>query len=114
MSFNTTDTMGYSNYLDEPDINLGLMSCLSTSGAVLLDVRSPEEFKSGSIPGSKNVPLQSIDKISSVVEDKATPLFVYCHSGKRSKKAVSALEQMGYTNINNIGGIASYHGELSR
>ena len=64
------------------------------------------------IPGSKNLPLQTIDKVDSIVENKDTALYVYCHSGARSRQAVSYLQHMGYTNVNNIGGIAAYSGKV--
>ena len=43
---------------------------------------------------------------------KDTPLFVYCHSGARSRQAAALLAQMGYTNAKNIGGIAAYRGKV--
>ncbi|MBQ8408220.1 MAG: rhodanese-like domain-containing protein, partial [Clostridia bacterium] len=66
------------------------------------------------IPESKNVPLQTLDKIRTVVENKDTELFVYCYSGARSRQAAAALGQMGYTKVNNIGGISSYGGKVER
>ena len=41
-------------------------------------------------------------------------MFVYCHSGARSGRATSVLREMGYTNVNNIGGIAGYTGRVAR
>ena len=57
------------------------------------------------IPKSKNVPLQSIEKALSVVKSKNSPVFVYCHSGARSRQAVGALQKMGYENVKNIAGL---------
>ena len=85
-----------------------------TPGAVLIDVRLPEEYEEGHIPGSKNIPLQAIDKVASVAENKDTVLYVYCQSGARSRQATSMLQGMGYTNVNNIGGIAAYSGKVAR
>ena len=79
---------------------------------VQIDLRTPQEYSEGHIPGSKNVPLQTLDKVRSVVENKDTELFVYCYSGARSKQATVVLGQMGYTNVRNIGGIAAYHGKV--
>ena len=104
--------MGFFDFLKQPDINKGVMEYRNTDGAVLLDVRTPQEYREGHIPGSKNVPLQTIDKVDSVVENKDTALYVYCHSGARSRQAVSYLQHMGYTNVNNIGGIAAYRGKV--
>ena len=104
--------MGFFDFLKQPDINKGVMEYRNTDGAVLLDVRTPQEYREGHIPGSKNVPLQTIDKVDAVVENKDTALYVYCHSGARSRQAVSYLQHMGYTNVNNIGGIAAYRGKV--
>ena len=106
--------MGFFDFLKQPDINQGVKEYTATPGAVLLDVRTPQEYSEGHIPGSINVPLQTLDKVRSVVENKDTELFVYCYSGARSRQAAAALGQMGYTNVRNIGGIAAYQGEVER
>ena len=106
--------MGFFDFFKQPDVNRGVMEFQRTSGAVLLDVRTPEEYRSGHIPGSKNIPLQTIDRVSTVVENKDTSLYVYCQSGARSRQAAGVLKQMGYTNVNNIGGIAAYAGKVER
>ena len=84
----------------------------NAAGAVLLDVRTPQEYREGHIPGSQNVPLQQLDKVEEVTENKDTVLYVYCRSGARSRQAVSLLQAMGYTNVRNIGGIAAYSGKV--
>ena len=106
--------MGFFDFLKQPDVNQGVKDYKNTAGAVLLDVRTPEEYIEGHIPESKNVPLQTLDKIRTVVENKDTELFVYCYSGARSRQAAAALGQMGYTKVNNIGGISSYRGKVER
>ena len=106
--------MGFFDFLKQPDINRGIQEFMNMEGAVLLDVRTPQEYQEGHIPRSKNVPLQTIDKISSVADNKNIPLFVYCYSGGRSRQAAAALGQMGYTNVQNIGGIAAYQGKVER
>ena len=106
--------MGFFDFLKQPDINKGVMEYRNTNGAVLLDVRPPQEYREGHIPGSKNVPLQQLDKISSVADNKNVPLFVYCYSGGRSRQAASMLQHMGYTNVQNIGGITAYQGKVER
>ena len=106
--------MGFFDFLKQPDINKGVMEYRDTGGAVLLDVRTPQEYREGHIPGSKNVPLQQLDKITSVADNKNIPLFVYCYSGGRSRQAASMLQHMGYTNVQNIGGIAAYSGKVER
>ena len=106
--------MGFFDLFKQPDVNQGVKKYQSTSGAGLLDVRTPEEYRSGHLPGSKNIPLQAIDKVASVAENKDTALYVYCQSGARSRQAAGMLKQMGYTNVNNIGGIATYAGKVER
>ena len=106
--------MGFFDFLRQPDINKGVMEYRNTDGAVLLDVRTSQEYQEGHIPGSKNVPLQQLDKISSVIDNKNVPMFVYCYSGGRSRQATSMLQHMGYTNVQNIGGIAAYSGKVER
>ena len=104
--------MGFFDFFKQADINQGVKEYASTPGAVLLDVRTSEEYRGGHLPGSKNVPLQAIDKVSSVAENKDTVLFVYCYSGARSRQAAGMLRRLGYTNVNNIGGIAAYAGKV--
>ena len=104
--------MGIFDFFKQPDINQGVQEYKNAAGAVLLDVRSPQEYQEGHIPGSQNVPLQQLDKVEEVTENKDTVLYVYCHSGARSRQAVSLLQAMGYTNVHNIGGIAAYSGKV--
>ena len=99
-------------FFKQHDINQGVTAFRNTPGAILLDVRTPQEYREGHIPCSKNVPLQAIDKISFVAENKDTVLFVYCYSGARSRQAAAQLRHMGYTNVTNIGGIAAYSGKV--
>lgn len=93
-------------------INRGLRDYKAAAGAVLLDVRTEEEYLAGHIPDSVNLPLQQLDKIASVVDNKGAPLLVYCLSGARSRRAASMLRRMGYKNAKNIGGIAAYSGKV--
>ena len=104
--------MGLFDFLKTPDINQGLREYHATPGAVLLDVRMPQEYREGHIPGSVNAPLQALGGAGHVPAGKDVPLFVYCHSGARSRQAVSLLARMGYANVKNIGGIAAYRGKV--
>lgn len=106
--------MGFFDMFKQKDMNQGIKEYQSVPGAVLLDVRTPQEYRDGHAPGSKNIPLQTIDKVTSVVKTKETPLFVYCYSGSRSSQAVNMLKRIGYTNVINIGGISSYTGKVER
>ena len=106
--------MGSFNFLKAPDIDQGVAEYNAIPGAILLDVRTPQEYRDGHIPGSKNVPLQSLGAAGSVPARKDAPLFVYCRSGARSGQAVRLLTQIGYSNAKNIGGIAAYTGKVER
>lgn len=104
--------MGFFDFLQRTDINEGLKKYKETANAILLDVRTPEEYSEGRIPESKNLPLQLIENISSVIPDKNAPVFVYCRSGARSRQAMLLLKREGYTAVTDLGGILSYQGEI--
>lgn len=106
--------MGFFDFLRGPDINQGVEEYLATPGAVLMDVRTPGEYREGHIPGSRNVPLDILDKVSATVNNKNTPIFVHCLSGSRSRQAEAYLVRLGYTNVKNIGGISAWRGKVER
>ena len=97
--------------MDFKNIDEGVELFRATPGAVLLDVRNENEYADGHIPGSINLPLMQLPRIEEVVADKDTPIFAHCLSGGRSGKAVAFLQQQGYINVKNIGGIKDYTGE---
>ena len=78
-------------------------------GGSLVDVRTPEEYAQGHIPGARNSPLDSLPRATL----PAGKLFVYCHSGARSAQAVRFLTNQGRDAVN-IGGIIQYHGPIER
>ena len=82
--------------------------------AILIDVRQPDEYEKGRIPGARSVPLQKLRDFSLEVTDKDTPIYVYCLSGARSARAVRALRGVGFTAVTDLGGISSYQGELEK
>ena len=106
--------MGFFDFFKQVNINQGVEEYKATADAVLVDVRTPQEYREGHIPGSKNVPLQSISKVAGMIDNKSTPIFVHCLSGARSRQAAAILKQMGYTNVKNIGGISAYAGKVER
>ena len=83
-------------------------------GAVLLDVRTEDEYRTGHIPGGINIPVERMADIEKNVDDRDTPVFIYCLRGTRSRRAAGILRNLGYTNVRSIGGIASYKGELEK
>jgi rhodanese-related sulfurtransferase len=70
---------------------------------VVLDVRSPEEFKEGHVPGAVNVPYDQIaTRLSEVPKDKDVVL--YCRSGRRAGIAAEVLQANGYTRLSHLEG----------
>ena len=104
--------MSIFNLFSRKDINDGVEQYRKEDNAVLLDVRTDEEFSEGHIEGSLNLPIGEIDRAATVIPDKSVPIYVYCRSGNRSARAAAYLKRNGYTKVNDIGGILSYNGTL--
>ncbi|MBM4152219.1 MAG: rhodanese-like domain-containing protein [Kiritimatiellaceae bacterium] len=83
------------------------------SGAVVIDVRTADEFAKEHIDGAIHIPYdQIVAKIGSVAVDKNQPIVVYCLSGGRSAAAKQALMQAGYVQVINGGGLADMKKQL--
>ena len=82
---------------------------------IILDVRRPDEYAEGHIPGAINVPNEEIgtEEIAEL-SDKTQLILVYCRSGRRSKEASEKLVELGYTNIVEFGGILDWKGEIEK
>ena len=96
------------------DINEGVKTAGTTKGSLLIDVRSEEEYASGHVPGSINIPTEHLSLIEKRAPDKTTPLFLYCRSGARSARAVKILKKAGYQQISDIGGIDAWRGKTEK
>ena len=82
---------------------------------IILDVRRPDEFAEGHIPGAINYANEDIiDKEPEVLPDKNQTIYVYCRSGNRSKQASEKLANMGYKNIIEFGGIIDWTGDIEK
>ena len=82
---------------------------------IILDVRRPDEYAEGHIPGAINVPNEEIGTAEiAELPDKSQLILVYCRSGRRSKEASEKLVKLGYTNIVEFGGILDYKGEIEK
>lgn len=94
------------------DEGLKLMS--KDSDFVLLDVRRPDEFEAGHIPGAVQLTNETMteENTLAVLPDKNQTVYVYCRSGRRSKLASQKLVDYGYKNVIEIGGILDYKGEI--
>ena len=83
---------------------------LIENNAIVIDVRSSEEYETGHIKDSINIP---VDIISTVDYDKEKTIIVYCATGMRSANAAQALIDVGYTNVYNLdGGLINWGFEL--
>ena len=70
----------------------------------LIDVRTPEEFKSGYLEDAINIEWQNIKDLNKEIK-KDDKIYLYCRSGNRSGKATDILINLGYKNVKNIGGL---------
>ncbi len=71
-----------------------------TKGAFLVDVRSPEEFATGSVKGAVNIPVDEVEKRVNEFKGKKS-IIVFCRSGHRAGIAKTTLENAGITNVTN-------------
>jgi phage shock protein E len=83
---------------------------LIAGGAVVLDVRTADEYAGGHLPSAVNLPIQELGQRMADVDrlvggDKTRPIVVYCAKGGRAAKAKQALEAAGYAQVTNGGGL---------
>jgi phage shock protein E len=80
---------------------------LTARGAILLDVRTREEFHDEHLPGALNIPLQELAaRLSELARARA--VVVYCRSGKRSAAAARLLEQNGFAHVHDMGAMLEW------
>jgi len=85
------------------------------SKMILIDVRTPEEYGSGHINKSINIPIQIFEEeIKGKNYSKDSFIVVYCKSGVRSKKAAQILDSLGFTNVYTLGGIMDWPYEVTQ
>ncbi len=111
------DMMPFFIPFGQSGMDAGVAQAGSTAGAVIVDVRTPDEYAQGHVPGAVNLPLQALDAgraFRRVAPTPSTPIYLYCASGARSDQAARVARRAGYTNVTNMGGIASYSGKIVR
>ena len=82
---------------------------LVAAGARLLDVRSPDEYAGGHLPGAINVPVQEIEGRLAEVGPRDGELVLYCRSGHRSSPhATELLRPHGFTKVHNLGPMTAW------
>lgn len=74
---------------------MNIEKILKEKQATIIDVRTPEEFKGGNVPGSLNIPLHEISKRMDELKNISAPLLLCCASGNRSGQALRFLAQQG-------------------
>ena len=75
-----------------------LNDAMQVDGTVVIDVRNPEDYEEGHIPGAVNIPIRDIpDNLNAIPTD--SPVWIVCQTGWRTGMAVSSLRMMGYTNV---------------
>ncbi len=76
------------------------------SGALIVDVRTPEEFAVARFDGAINIPLSELDQNLQIFGDKDMKIIVYCRTGNRSGQAKKLLNNNGFKNVINGGGLS--------
>ena len=78
--------------------------------AVLVDVREEEEYITGHARDAELLPVDELDAESAglLIESKETPVLVYCRTGRRSREAAQKLEELGYTEVYDMGGLVGW------
>ena len=75
------------------------------SSLVILDVRTPEEFAQGHVPGAKNIPHDQLaNRIAEIVSDKNKEIVLYCRSGRRAGMAADTLKENGFEKLLHLEG----------
>ena len=94
----------------------GLKMMTESCEYILLDVRRPDEFAAGHIPGAVLFTNELMTKADAekLLQNKNQRIFVYCRSGRRSKEASQKLVDYGYSNVIEIGGILDYKSDIER
>ena len=110
--------IGYSVVLpritaSKEDFNPEVSYQLAKKGALIIDVRSAQEYTSGHAEGAKNKVHKEILSKKSEIEaltqnDLSKTIIVYCASGRRSSLAKKDLQSLGYTHVVNHGGFSSW------
>lgn len=100
--------VGYFFFMRGGDTSRDDARRLVSQGALLVDVRTPEEFSSGHIEGAVNIPLQSLEGRMGELGAKDREIVVYCRSGARSGSARRVLKTAGYTAVHDLGAMSRW------
>ena len=109
---NTQNNLTTTENIYSTDVSVAeAVDLIKNKNAVIIDVRTPEEFAESHLPEANNFPVdtlsQNIETIKKLQRDK--PLLVYCRSGKRSARAAEKLKNLGVNSLYNLkGGIKAW------
>ena len=82
-----------------------LIERVANNDWLLIDVRSPQEFADGHIPGAVNMPHENInDYLSELEGHRNKPIIIYCRSGRRAKLAMKVLEELDFSEVMHLEG----------
>tara|TARA_B100000900_G_scaffold368524_1_gene345783 strand:- start:710 stop:1036 length:327 start_codon:yes stop_codon:yes gene_type:complete len=94
---------------------LFLQQDLFAKEALILDVRTGNEWNNGYIQDAKHIPVSDLKKrLSEIQAFKYQPVFTYCAAGKRAERAKNLLIENGFTNVTNLGGIQDASKKLDK
>ena len=99
---------GYFLFLRGGDVTGSDARRLVEEGALLVDVRTPEEFAAGHLPTAVNIPVQELDRRLSELEPKDRRIVLYCRSGNRSGRAARILRSAGYSALHDLGAMSRW------
>ena len=99
--------MGFLDFLRGPDIDGGLTQCRQTPGSLLLDVRTPEEYAEGHIPGARNVPEEQLEQFLAR-QNRQKFFILYCQRGITSLYLGRKFAEKGYQIGALAGGMNAY------
>ena len=93
----------YNRSMEKYDISMEQLNNMVSEGAILLDIRSPQEYEEGHLEGSILIPeYELMAKVGKIITDKEKTIIVYCNTGTRSKKAQKILNKLGYEKVYNL------------
>lgn len=87
---------------DKSEIDINELQELVKKGAILIDVRSPQEYKEGHLDNAILIPEYDINKRILERFNINDEIIVYCSTGNRSRKAKKKMEKMGYIKVYNL------------
>ena len=91
--------------MDNFEIDLNELEIKQLEGAILVDVRSPQEYHEGHLKGAINIPYYEITKNAyKYLANKERGIIVYCQYGQRSRNALKTLRKLGYRDVYSLTG----------